>query len=61
MDGNSSGLESVLGTEVTRALIANRLSCRFVGYLMPIKAVLNLLVGSARVRQVWLGVDRLTW
>lgn len=60
MDGNSFGLEFVLGIEVTRVIIANRFSCGFVKHLMSVKtsqAVLTLLVGSARVRQVWLGTQ----
>lgn len=63
MDSNSSGLEFDLGTEVTRAPILNRLNCGFfMGHLMLRKtsqAALTLLVASDRVRQVWLGIDRL--
>lgn len=59
---NSSGSEFVLGIGVTRALIVNRFSCDFMARIMFNKTsqtALTLLVESARVRQLWLGIDRL--
>lgn len=59
---NSSGSEFVLGIGVTRALIVNRFSCDFMAHITfnkTFQTALTLLVESARVRQVWLGIDRL--